>query len=449
MRVKKVTLNNFRNYIHAQADLSPGRNILLGDNAQGKSNVLEAVEILANGYSDRALMDNELIRSGQNSMQIALSFQTAERQESLGLTFHRKDRDTIGGIGNSGSIRNGAIEKIVQVNGVTYATMRKLRGRLATVSFKSEDLGLMRAGPKFRRDWLERLCLNVKPSMHDKMSRYQKVLVQRNRLLKRLLEQGKITVAQSDELKVWDEQVATYGAAITAQRVLVLQKLLPEAIQNQSLISGQAERLAITYQLRRRQEEVRSQEDDESEDAASLGPESCPIKISEDTICLDGNTYPTVDEKELFAIISRSLRLSRYEEIARKQTLFGPHRDDITFSINDQPATAFASQGQQRSLVLCLKLSELKLVTDCLLEPPILILDDVLAELDLHRQTLLMSLVEDNMQTLISTTHLTGFQPQWLERALFLEIEAGTLRQTGARGEYDRSDRVMFSRELD
>jgi DNA replication and repair protein RecF len=121
------------------------------------------------------------------------------------------------------------------------------------------------------------------------------------------------------------------------------------------------------------------------------------------------------------------MRERRYEEIARKQTLCGPHRDDIKFCLNDSDAVEFASQGQQRSLVLAFKLAELERVQENLSEPPILLLDDVLAELDLNRQGLLMSLVKNDMQTLITTTHVTGFKPEWVEGALFLEVTAGSV----------------------
>src|SRR5262249_35475412 len=118
-----------------------------------------------------------------------------------------------------------------------------------------------------------------------------------------------------------------------------------------------------------------------------------------------------------------------FEEIARKQTLFGPHRDDISFFLSGKQATAFASQGQQRSLVLAMKLAELKLVSDRLNDSPVLLLDDVLAELDLNRQSLLMSLIRSDMQTIITTTHISGFRPEWLEKAAFIYVKEGSLER--------------------
>jgi DNA replication and repair protein RecF len=141
-------------------------------------------------------------------------------------------------------------------------------------------------------------------------------------------------------------------------------------------------------------------------------------------------------ESELALSLLSSYQKSRYEEISRGQTLFGPHRDDIYFVVNGMDATAFASQGQQRSLVLSLKLAELKLLTEQLQESPVLLLDDVLAELDLSRQKLLMSLVQDKMQTIISTTHLNNFHEQWLTNALFIHVQAGTLKCESAHAQH-------------
>jgi DNA replication and repair protein RecF len=132
-------------------------------------------------------------------------------------------------------------------------------------------------------------------------------------------------------------------------------------------------------------------------------------------------------ERELEQIILSQLKKRRSEEIARKQTVCGPHRDDVSFALNDFAATAYASQGQQRSLVLALKLAELKLVTARLEEPPLLLLDDVLAELDLGRQGMLMQLVNSEMQTLITTTHLDGFRSEWLDGAKVVTVKAGEI----------------------
>jgi len=421
MQVKRVTLTNFRNYAKASVDLSNKRNILVGDNAQGKSNFLEAIQLLANGLSERASNDNELIRDGANYMHLKLVFERAGLSETLALAFRRSTAPI-------GSRRTNVVEKRAQINGVSYSSLRQLRGRLRTVSFKSEDLGLLRLGPSFRRTWIDRIILGLRPSMQDKFVRYQKALSQRNRLLKSLFERAKSSSARTNELAVWDGQLAQYGALIIKERIQLLAKILPEANQYQRLISTQKERLSVAYHIKN------SPINDGSDPG---GDESSPLVFS------PAHTTPNLlfledlgnDPDALFSVealtkmLLRSFGETRSEEIARRQTLIGPHRDDILFFLNDQQATSFASQGQQRSIVLANKLAELKLLKDNLQEAPVLLLDDVLAELDLNRQLLLMSLVKEDMQTIISTTHLSGIQNEWFERATIVKVQEGTFEQ--------------------
>lgn len=401
MHIKTVTLTNFRNYEQASVNLGSERNILLGENAQGKSNFLEAIELIATGTSARASHDNDLIKSGANHMHLALTFCSAGIDETLSIAFQQSRA-------SNGQLLAKAAQKVGQINGVSYSSLRKLKGRLSVVSFKSEDLGLLRAGPKFRRDWLDHIALTLKPPLHDKFSRYHKVVLQRNRLLKSIAEEPRSTAKELDTLKIWDEQIAQYGSAIAKERLLLLDKLLPEAYAYQRLISNDKEALSIAYHLKMAQ-------------APDQGEEQTFKEY------LQLGTGPIMDEQALLVTIRQSLKNNRSEEIIRRQTLFGPHRDDILFFLNNSPATAFASQGQQRSLVLALKLAELKLVTETLQEPPVLLLDDVLAELDLSRQTLLMSSVKADMQTIISTTHLAGYQSEWFNQAKFINVVDGML----------------------
>src|SRR5439155_25922863 len=136
-----------------------------------------------------------------------------------------------------------------------------------------------------------------------------------------------------------------------------------------------------------------------------------------------------ISEPELAATIMKLLKERRSEEIGRRQTVIGPHRDDVTFKLNDADAVTYASQGQQRSLVLSLKLAELQRISEHLDEPPVLLLDDVLAELDVMRQGLLMSAVRPDMQTIITTTHLSEFKPEWIDDAAIFDVEGGTVRE--------------------
>jgi DNA replication and repair protein RecF len=399
VRVSRITVKNFRNYIDAALDLSGGRNILIGENAQGKTNLLEAIELIACGRSDRAGSDRELVRKGETQALIEVSYEAAGYSETASLILTAGERTS----------RKG------RINGVSQPVGKRLSARLITVSFKASDLSLLRGGPKFRRDWLDQLVFKLKSSHFDLTSRYDKVVQQRNRLLKDFAERGRVTSQDIDELKVWDKQIAQYGSQIIKQRVHVLSLVLPLAEDNHTNISGKREKLTASYIFRLPDEEAEVQGYDD---------EPRPRKV-EQTIGVE--ELNSMSLQELYELLLKLLRNRRAEEVARKQTLSGPHRDDIIFSLNDFAATAYASQGQQRSLVLSLKLAELALVGERLEEPPLLLLDDVLAELDLGRQRMLMELVNNDMQTLITTTDLDGFRPEWLEGAQVVNVHDGRI----------------------
>ena len=263
-----------------------------------------------------------------------------------------------------------------------------------------------------RRDWLDQVLVKLRPGFAEVVSQYEKIVQQRNKLLRLCFERGQ--APDEEEIKVWDIQLARVGARLVKARAAVLEKLLPQAEANLTRVSGLKERLSAVYLFRVRQRDV---EEDGEADANLRLAELLAMK-----------------EEDLAKRIYLNLKDRRAEEVVRKQTLTGPHRDDVVFAINDFAAHAFASQGQQRSLVLALKLAELKLVEEALSEPPLLLLDDVLAELDLSRQGMLMELVKDDMQTLITTTHLDGFRPEWLVGAQITRVEAGVLSSVGEIG---------------
>jgi DNA replication and repair protein RecF len=411
MRVKRVSLTNFRNYQVSAAELSPGRNILIGENAQGKTNFLEAIELAATGKSLRAQSDLDLIRTGADFMRLEIVIEARGTEETLGIAFRIAAADA-----------RRAIEKQISINGLTHSMMRVLRGRLVAVSFKSQDLYLLRGGPKYRREWIDIIAETLRPAFRDVAGKYQKVVTQRNRLLKALFEKGRMSGTDQDQLKVWDQQLAKFGAGVIHQRMTLLAELLPKAERFQEHISGQRETLTAEYIFSGTQTD-----DGEADDDLSQREPEPPQQLN---LTMPHANNGVMDEITIAKKLMQGLRERRSEEIARKQTLVGPHRDDIKFCLNNASAVDFASQGQQRSLVLSLKLSELERVTESLTEPPILLLDDVLAELDLNRQGLLMSLVDDKMQTLITTTHVDGFKPEWLDGALFLKVENGSIKES-------------------
>ncbi|MBK8221241.1 MAG: DNA replication/repair protein RecF [Candidatus Obscuribacter sp.] len=397
MFVSRLTVKNFRNYQDASLSLHPVRNLLIGDNAQGKTNLLEAIELLCNIKSGRATSDRDLILAGAESTLIEITYVCQGIEETVSLILSLKPR----------------LSRVLKVNGMKVSRS-ELGGlsRLTAVSFSTRDLALVRGGPKERRDWLDQVLVKLRPGFAEVVSQYEKIVQQRNKLLRLCFERGQ--APDEEEIKVWDIQLARVGARLVKARAAVLEKLLPQAEANLTRVSGLKERLSAVYLFRVKQRDV---EEDGEQDANLSLAELLAMK-----------------EEDLAKRIYLNLKDRRAEEVVRKQTLTGPHRDDIVFAINDFAAHAFASQGQQRSLVLALKLAELKLVEEALSEPPLLLLDDVLAELDLSRQGMLMELVKADMQTLITTTHLDGFRPDWLVGAQITRVEAGVLSSVGEIG---------------
>ncbi len=406
MQVKSIKVRNFRNYKDSYIEFQPGKNIVIGDNAQGKTNLLEAVDILSTGKSGRASDDKELVRWGAQQGSVELIYKARSYDETLYMEWALKE-PSAPGVG-------GRCQKTIKVNGVTQQSVKGLLGRLITVSFSSSDMKILRGGPKFRRDWLDNISVRLKPTFHDVLSSYAKSLMQRNKLLKTLSEKGKLTVADQDELLVWDKQVARFGTQIIKMRLKVLSELLPIAESHQSSLSNSSEKLSIDYAFRAQEEVTDSnlQEDDGAEAAVDT-----PVKSMEE--------LQSIDDSELEKILLKLMKERRWLELRRRQTMVGPHRDNLIFKLNGASALAFASQGQQRSIVLALKLAELKRVGDHIDEAPVLLLDDVLSELDEKRAALLLSVVTEDMQTVMSTTHLTSIEQSWLHDALIMTVHGG------------------------
>lgn len=419
MQVTRVRVANYRNYELCELALTPGRNIFVGENAQGKTNLLEAIELLSTGKSTRANQDLELIRWGSQVMIAELDFTSRGSGQSLRIALSNAPAER--GI----APKSTRLEKQVSVNGVHQKGTADLLGRLLVVSFNSNDLNLLRGGPKYRRDWLDSLILKLKPAVQEYFVNYRKSVAQRNRLLRSIFEHGKVTVTDQDQLLVWDKQVSRFGARIIKQRLHVLSQLLPLAEEHQSRISREQEALTIKYMFKAADTEQNFSDDESSEEtpgsaeSVSTGP-------------LNAVQLAAMEEVDIATTLMKLLKEKRFEEIRRKQTLLGPHRDDLTFFLNGADAGSFASQGQQRSIVLSLKLAELSLIKQVVDECPVLLLDDVLAELDEFRQGLLMSVVESNTQTVITTTHITGFDPRWLEAASIFQVQGGNVTGTSS-----------------
>ncbi|MDZ7970358.1 MAG: DNA replication/repair protein RecF [Nostoc sp. DedSLP03] len=372
MYLKTLNLRQFRNYQDQKVEFTAAKTILVGNNAQGKSNLLEAVELLATLRSHRITRDRDLVQEGEAIAQIDAILERQTGVSDLTLTLRRNGR------------------RSVALNGESIRRQMDFLGVLNAVQFSSLDLDLVRGGPEGRRNWLDTLLIQLEPVYAHILQQYNHVLRQRNAFLKRHLETLDATSLQS-ELALWDAQLATTGTRVIRRRDRAIQRLAPIATTWHSSISGSTEVLQIKY---------------------------VP------NIPLEDNQPEEVQQAFLAKIQQRAVA-----EMHQGTTLVGPHRDEIELTINQTPARQYGSQGQQRTLVLALKLAELQLIEEVVKEPPLLLLDDVLAELDLSRQNQLLDAIQDRFQTLITTTHLGSFDSQWLKSSQILFVKAGEIMQ--------------------
>jgi DNA replication and repair protein RecF len=374
--LEQLHLQNFRNYQDQFVVLGAPKTILVGANAQGKSNLLEAVELLSTLRSHRTNRDRDLILDGESVGQISAQLMRDSGTVDLRLTLHDTGR------------RNA------MVHSETVKRQLDFLGYINTVQFSSLDLDLVRGGPGERRDWLDAVLIQLEPVYANLLQQYQQVLKQRNAFLKQLrnLENPN---ADPPQLLIWNQQLATLGARVIQRRHRMLGRLEPLAQSWHQAISGKTEHLALEYSPNVR--------------------------------------HDLAQPEQLFPEFLAQMEGKAIAEYHQATSLVGPHRDEVHLTINQTPARQYGSQGQQRTLVLALKLAELQLIEEVIGEPPILLLDDVLAELDLNRQNQLLDAIQDRFQTLITTTHLGAFDAKWLQSAEIFSVESGQLIETQQR----------------
>jgi len=344
-----------------------------GANGEGKSNLLEAVELLTSLRSHRCGNDRDLIRHGAPISRLRAS---TDGGDLLDLELRRQ--------GGRQARRNGhSLERQLD-----------LIGPLRCVGFSSLDLELVRGEPAQRRQWLDRVVLQLEPVYGALVSRYGRLLRQRSQLLRRGLAPGQ----RQALLDAFDAQMAVVGTRLHRRRQRALARLNPLAQRWQARLGGDAEPLELVY--------------------CSGTPLEAPPEPSD---------QPGEEEIWQQALIL-GLRRQREEEERLGHCQVGPQRDEIGLLLGGSPARRYGSAGQQRTLVLALKLAELELVGQVVGEPPLLLLDDVLAELDPRRQQLLLEAVGEGHQCLVSATHLDGFSGSWRAQAQLVRMEQGCLR---------------------
>jgi DNA replication and repair protein RecF len=371
MYLHQLVLHDFRNYADVTLTLPPGLILVTGANAQGKSNLLEAMAMLAYGQSPRTSQEADVVRWGATVARVRGEVRHATGEMTLAAAFAAQG------------------PRRLQVNGQPVRRLADYVGRLPAVYFGVEDLALVRGVPADRRKFIDRLLGQLSPRYFLTLQQYAKTLQQRNSWLKSLHDGRRYDPALGE---MWREQLASLGGLIIAHRLRLLRQLEQWALDAHSIIVGGPQVVSLGYAMA---------ESPEVPDAEGAG-------------------------EHLRALLQRL----EGRERARGQTLAGPHRDDLLIRLEGREARRYASQGQQRSLVLSLKLAEVLLLRALKDDSPMVLFDDVLAELDRDRQHRLVAAIPADVQTVITATEpppaVAGRRVQriWVEEGAIVRQEA-------------------------
>ena len=376
MRIKSLKLLYFRNYLSTNIDAHPSLNVLVGNNANGKTNIIESIFCLALGKSYRTKSDSECIMFGETAT--AMSCVVSKNNKNL---------DIMLGINNKG--------KSAKIAGVKKTKLTDFVGELNVVLFSPEDLQIVKGSPALRREFINREFYQFSRIYHKYNLMYQHLLKQRNSYLKDMRKNPKDEMALT-YLETLTSQLAKVALYITKERVSFVQDISKLTYENMLNISNGQETLKIRYK--------------------SSVLEALNIKDTDDEAFTEENLTNVIMRKS-------------FDDIMRGSTKIGPQHDDLEFYINDLDAKMFASQGQQRSIVLSLKLAEINYLKNKTGTYPVLLLDDVLSELDKNRQLKLLDAINENVQTFITTPSISDIKEDLLKKAKVFKIESGNISE--------------------
>ncbi len=397
MHLTHLTLANFRNFARVELDLPPGISVFWGENAQGKTNLLEAVYVLATTRSPRAASDAELVRwdaveDGLGAMRVggrALRGRT-ELQVEVTVLVRGAEAAPLGEAAAHAAKR-------LRVNGLPRRASEVI-GHILAVLFTAQDIDLLTGSPAGRRRYLDITVAQVDHAYLRALQRYQRVMQQRNVLLRRI-EEGR---ARPEHLLPWNEELVVQGTVITLARAAAVAELDRQAREVYAVLSEGREELAVRY-------------------APQLA-EEC------------GGGLPATPE-ELRNRFREAMQRRQAKEIAAGVSLVGPHRDDLRFEIGGRPAGSFGSRAQQRTVALALRLAEARFLRVRAGETPVLLLDDILSELDERRRLAVLHTLTDVEQALITTAELDRFSTAFLERAAVYRVAGGQVQPRAAADE--------------
>ena len=363
MRVKTIKLENFRNYEYMKIEFGSTYNVIYGDNAQGKTNILEAIFLCAMGRSHRTQKDGELLKNRAEGFKVGLEIERDENTSKIEISYEREGR------------------KKIRINEIPVKKTGELMGLLNIVIFSPEDLFIVKEGPSIRRRFIDMTLSQMKPSYYYNLQQYAKVLYQRNMLLKEI----NIKKELMETLEVWDENLVKTGSKIIKVRKEFMDEIQAMAFERHVSLTGGQEELKLEYVP-----SVRADKYDEIKDIE--------------------NTFRNIIES------------SKKKELKNCITLYGPHRDDFDIKLNGMNTKIYGSQGQQRTSILSIKLAEIDIMKKVINEYPVLLLDDVLSELDSKRQEYLFETV-DKIQTIITCTDASFYKKKGVDATLINVVD--------------------------
>ncbi|MBB6454419.1 DNA replication and repair protein RecF [Salirhabdus euzebyi] len=372
MHINELSLKNYRNYESLDLTFDHKVNVIIGENAQGKTNIMESIYVLALTKSHRTSKDKELIKWDESYAKIKGSVVKRNRQFPLELIFSNKG-------------------KKAKLNHIEQQRLSDYIGALNVVMFAPEDLNLVKGSPQERRRFIDMEIGQIQPIYVYHLGQFQKILKQRNALLKDYQRKQQMDRTM---LRVMTEQIIEHAATIIHRRFKFLQLLRKWAQPIHLGISRHLEKLEITY------------------DAS--------IEVSEN-----------MELSKIVEVYQKQFEDMETKEIERGTSLIGPHRDDLVFHLNGKEVQTYGSQGQQRTTALSLKLAEIELIYSEVGEYPILLLDDVLSELDDHRQSHLLNTIQGKVQTFVSTTSVDGIEHDTLKKAEIFHVHQGAVSKEG------------------
>lgn len=350
MYIKKIKLNNFRNYENQEITLDKKINVIYGNNGEGKTNILESIFVCALGKSFRTSKEKELIRLGQNYSKIDIDFEKDDRQGNIKINIEDK--------------------KSIYLNDVKLKKTSEILGNIYVVLFNPDDINILKQGPANRRRFLNIMISQLRPNYVYLLNNYMKILEQRNAYLRQIKYENKTP----DLLDIWDEKLAELGEKIYLYRKNFIEKIIIKINKIHERITEKKEVIKIIYSS------------------------NC-------------------SKKEMYL---EKLKSNRTIDIQKGFTNLGVHRDDFSIFINDKLVNAYGSQGQQRTVIISLKLSELEIIYDEIGEKPILLLDDFMSELDKGRRESLLNNIVEN-QIIITCTDKFNIEND----TKFLKVENG------------------------